>query len=336
MITVQAHSRLHFGLFSLATESHWPNGEGQSVIPARKFGGVGLMVESPGVRIRVEQADSWSAEGPMAQRILGMVDPLIYHHVGRTETPNKITVEQWPAAHVGLGTGTQLALALARSLRPADRDFDATVCTAQVASLLGRGERSALGIYGFLDGGFMIEGGKRIGSSQIAPLLVRHEFPRGWRIVLTIPLSIEGLHGGAERDAFKQLVSRPNHLAATNSLCRLALLGMLPALVEQDCRAFGESLYDFNRRVGEMFAPVQGGPYSHPRVAELVEFIRKQDVPGVGQSSWGPTVFAVVADEERASHLAATLRQRFALTADEVICTAACNHGATVTGEQER
>lgn len=333
MITVQAHSRLHFGLFSLATESHWPNSEGQRVIPARQFGGVGLMVQSPGVRVSVEKAEQWSAEGPLAERIMRIVEPLIANEFGSTCTPHKITVEQWPPAHVGLGTGTQLALAIARALHNSEQmPFHSEI--AQIYGiLLGRGQRSVLGIHGFVQGGFLIEGGQPINKPRLAPLLVRGEFPNSWRIVLAIPLSIQGLHGRPEREAFIRLAAQPTSLSATDSLCRLALLGMLPALVEQDCQAFGESLYDFNRRVGEMFAPVQGGPYSHRRVAELVDFIRKQDVPGVGQSSWGPTVFAIVADEERANHLAAALGKRFGLTADEVICTAACNHGAIVIGE---
>jgi beta-RFAP synthase len=328
MITVQTAARLHFGLFSLATQSHWPNSEGQPLIPARQFGGVGMMVQSPGVRVRVEPAGSWSAEGPLADRIMRIVDPLIAREVGRARTPHKITVEQWPAAHVGLGTGTQLALALARAfcLEPY-----ANVTAASYANLLGRGQRSALGILGFLHGGFLVEGGKEVGEHQIAPMLVRREVPSVWRIVLTIPLSIQGLHGRAERDAFDRLFSEPIPLGATESLCRLALLGMLPALVDHDCLSFGESLYDFNRRVGEMFAPVQGGPYSHPIVAELVKFIRGEGVPGTGQSSWGPTVFAMVADQERANDLAAKIRKRFNLNTEEVICTAACNHGAVVT-----
>jgi predicted sugar kinase len=108
---------------------------------------------------------------------------------------------------------------------------------------------------------------------------------------------------------------------------------MLPALSESDCRAFGEALYDFNRRVGELFAPVQGGPYAHPLLAELVAYVRSQGVPGVGQSSWGPTTFAIV-PEDRANELAKSVRERFHLSDGEVIVTSACNTGAVVLGER--
>src|SRR5262249_49758434 len=70
MITVQAPSRLHFGPFHLATDTHWPNSAGKSTLPARHFGGVGLMVRDPGLRLTMRPAADWSAEGPLAERAL--------------------------------------------------------------------------------------------------------------------------------------------------------------------------------------------------------------------------------------------------------------------------
>jgi len=330
MIAVQAPSRLHFGLFNLAVDERWPNSEGELTVPARQFGGVGLMVQAPGVRVRVEPADSWVADGPLATRALN------YAHALRGTSslkPQRILVESGSREHVGLGTGTQLALAIAHALLP-DVAFPWDVATARgIAGALGRGRRSALGIHGFLHGGFLVEVGKPPGVPGVAPLLARCEVPAAWRIVLVIPSAVQGLHGEKEREGFAALLKSATALPTTDALCRLVLLGMLPALRQAEFGAFGEALYDFNRRVGDMFLPVQGGPYSHPVVADLVGFIRKQGVAGVGQSSWGPTVFAVLESEDRAQHLARTIREHFGLQTDEVIVTAACNHGATVTGE---
>ena len=71
---------------------------------------------------------------------------------------------------------------------------------------------------------------------------------------------------------------------------------MVPALIEKDLEVFGEAVYDFNARVGEAFAPVQGGIYADSRIADVIGFVRRQGARGVGQSSWGPAVFAVVDD----------------------------------------
>ena len=102
---------------------------------------------------------------------------------------------------------------------------------------------------------------------------------------------------------------------------------MLPALHEVDLPAFGEALYEFNRRVGEMFRPAQGSVYSQPATEEWVGFLRKQGVHGVGQSSWGPTVFAVL-EADQAEHLARHIRNTFGPNEGTVIVTRACNRGA--------
>lgn len=334
MITVQAASRLHFGLFSLATDSHWANSEGQRVIPARRFGGVGLMVESPGIRVRVEPADSWSAEGPLAERALSyartFADQLIHPPEIR---PHRIIVEQSAPEHVGLGTGTQLGLSIARALVAATGGKWQADDAAYWSERLARGKRSAVGTHGFNHGGFLVEAGKHPPSAEIAPLIVRSEFPPNWRIALVVHPGTKGLHGRQEQDALARLYQECTPLPTVEALSRLVLLGMLPALVQRDLPAFGEALYDFNRRVGELFAPVQGGPYADHWLGDAVAYIRKHGAAGVGQSSWGGTLFAVTVDEDRAKYLRQKIRRRFLLEPEQVICTAACNHGATVTGE---
>jgi predicted sugar kinase len=152
-------------------------------------------------------------------------------------------------------------------------------------------------------------------------------------LVLAVPRDAPGLHGTGEQEAFDRLAGRSAVPEQTAVLCRLVLLGLLPAAVERDLDAFGEALYEFNRRVGESFAPVQGGPYAGPRVAELVTFLRGQGVRGVGQSSWGPAVFAVVGGEEQAADLAGRIRVRFGLDPGEAFVTQAWNHGAVVEAD---
>jgi beta-ribofuranosylaminobenzene 5'-phosphate synthase len=330
MITVQAPSRLHFGLFNLAADTHWPDAEGKPNLPARHFGGVGLMVRDPGVRVTVRPSPDWSATGPFATRALDyarrLADGLQPYF---TPVPQHISIEPCGAEHAGLGTGTQLALAVGRALLESFGDLQLEAI--ELARLLGRGTRSALGIHGFEQGGFLVEGGKgKPTESAAAPLVARSSFPEDWRIVLVIPSGVRGLHGGQERQAFQELQDRLPSSATIDALCRLALLGMLPALAEHDLTAFGEALYNFNRRVGELFAPVQGGTYCQPRTAEMIDYLRQDGIRGVGQSSWGPTVFAVVADDDQAGKLADKICKRFSLQAGEVICTTACNTGATL------
>jgi predicted sugar kinase len=78
---------------------------------------------------------------------------------------------------------------------------------------------------------------------------------------------------------------------------------MLPALERQSCPEFGEAVYRFGRLAGECFAAVQGGPFASREIARVIETIRDFGVAGVGQSSWGPTVFAICESEAEANRL---------------------------------
>src|SRR5262245_24806488 len=319
LIRVRASSRLHFGLLRLPSADDSPD--------SRIFGGVGLMVRAPSLRMALPPAPAWSAGGPLADRALDFAKRAADGLASRGSAlgPWAVDIECAPAEHTGLGTGTQLALAVSRAVAAASSVPSPS--PAALAALVGRGTRSAIGIHGFAQGGFLVDGGKAR-DTRVAPLIARCDFPEDWRVVLVLPRGRQGLHGAGERDVFAQ--SAPaDSLCPTDVLCRLALLGMLPAVHERELASFGEALYELNRRVGEMFRRWQGGTYAHPETAALVEFIRRQGVPGAGQSSWGPTVYAVT-DAERTGVLAERLRERFALSAQEVLITEADNRGAEV------
>jgi beta-RFAP synthase len=191
-----------------------------------------------------------------------------------------------------------------------------------------------LGFHGFFHGGFLVEAGQK-SQERISPLVARLAFPEAWRIVLVIPPGESGVHGMEEKEAFQQLLTEGIPLQQIEHLCRLTLLGLLPALVERDLKTFSEALFEYNSLAGQTFAKFQGGTYASPRITELVQFIRGQGIPGVGQSSWGPTVFAITEDEIIANDLARHIRQSFHLQENDVIVTSACNHGATVNVTEE-
>jgi beta-RFAP synthase len=327
VIRVRTGSRLHFGLFSLPSEhaGPWLNQEGEPTLPRRSFGGVGLMVDKPSIAVTVERAATWSVEGPSWERALKFAHSCC--HAAHLPDCFKISIESASAEHVGLGSGTQLGIAIARAI--AELTGQPSHDAADLARRVGRGLRSSLGIHGFAHGGLLIEGGKT-SSSAISPLLVRRDFPEDWRIMLITPKNRIGVHGNGEVDAFASLAKSPPDDRGTESLCRLAVLGMLPALVEGDFDGFGEALYDFNRRAGEIFSSTQGGIYAHPHIEKLVRVIRNANVKGVGQTSWGPTVFAV-ARGAQAFGLCDWLTRKNHVRHDEIIIANARNRGADVS-----
>ena len=311
MIELCTPSRLHFGLLAYSRSG------------ARQFGGVGLMIRKPEVVVRVESSDTIRATGPMAERAASFAERFIERCDDPALRGAHIQVVRAPRPHTGLGTGTQLGMAVARALALVigRDDWDA----AELAQRVGRGERSAIGAYGFFTGGLIVEGGK-LDTTRLSPLLAHQPFPAGWRIVLVSPRRLEGLSGTRERQAFAHMPDISDD--ATAAMCRLVLLGLLPALRENDLPAFGEALFALQQTVGQCFAPAQGGIYADPMLDDIVQFIRAQNIPGVGQSSWGPTLYAVVEDHERAERLVHSLRGQFDFNDEEVIVTEVDNDGA--------
>jgi len=297
MTRVQAPNRLHFGLLSLPVEgvTHWPGLDAAAGLPARHFGGVGLMIDRPGLTVSIEPADAWSGDGALGQRAMAMAQRFTATLPAAEQRSFAVRVEEAPTEHVGLGVGTQLGLAVAQAI--ACETGHADWAAVELARRVGRGERSAIGVHGFTGGGLIVEGGKRPGEA-ISPLVCRAAFPAEWAVLLCVPEDSADWHGARERQAFARLGKLAPTPAETEALCRVVLMNILPALAAVDLAAFGDALHEFNARVGDVFAPAQGGRYGSPAIAEWVRKLRAAGLRGVGQSSWGPTVFAVVPKEE--------------------------------------
>jgi len=311
-VVVRTGSRLHLGLIAPAGGTR------------RRFGGAGLMIAEPELRVRAQRAERWSASGAEAARVLEFA-----RRFANAETPPaSFRVETAPPSHSGLGSGTQLGLAVARALSALG---GATPSPADLARQTGRGARSAIGLWGFAHGGFLVDAGRppaAEATSEPAPLIIRHPVPEEWRFVVLIPADARGLSGEAERSAFASLAAVP--AATVERLCETLLLGVLPALLERDLAGFGESLYAYGVLAGECFASVQGGPFLNARVAETVAWIRRAGTRGVGQSSWGPAVFAVCGDEGEARALADAAQRANVTRGGTVLIACPRNQGAAV------
>lgn len=314
-LVVQTGARLHFGLLAHGAE-----------IP-RRFGGAGVMVSGCGFRLRgtISDTDDVRGDEATARRVGEFVSTIRTTWAPSVSLPPcRIDVEQAIPPHAGLGSGTQLGLAVARLVTSLAGQTD--LSAVKLAQLAGRGLRSGLGVHGFGQGGFLVDGGKRDANS-VAPLVSRLEFPAAWRFVLIIPREHNGLSGAAEKAAFSDMAGMP--VATTEHLCRLLLLQMLPAVAEADFAACSDAIYEYGRVVGEYFAPYQGGVYSSALARELVPQLREQGYTGVGQSSWGPTLFVLCPSEAAAAELCGTLQREARCPNCDVLTAAPLNHGAT-------
>lgn len=319
---IRCHSRLHFGLLSACIPGSQAPAPGE--LHPRSYGGAGLMIANPSLHISAEPAQYWKATGPGADRALEFIEACRRALASSVCPPLHFRIVSMPPAHAGLGSGTQLGLAIARLMAEGAGLRD--VSEVELAGWVHRGRRSALGIHGFRHGGFLVEAGKHDAAS-ISPLAIRLNFPSDWPIVVVNPEGQSGLSGAQEAEAFRQLEARPYPAGETERLCRLLLLAAVPALVERDFQSFVRAIYEYNRRVGECFAAVQGGVYSHPGTAQMLQTLLERGYDGVGQSSWGPSAYIFCEDEDRAA--AATRIVKETIRA-EVVITRATNEGALV------
>ncbi|HUE73688.1 MAG TPA: hypothetical protein VMP01_22610 [Pirellulaceae bacterium] len=311
-ITIRAPSRLHFGLFALAGAS------------GRRFGGVGAMLRQPGLQLHIEPARTWNNTGPLAERIATAADRWRQFHGLATLPQCRIAVEHAPPEHVGLGLGTQLALGVAAGLSA----FCGLPASApqELAQSVGRGRRSAIGTYGFALGGLLVEQGKLPGE-PISPLDTRLDLPADWRFVLVRPSEVRGLSGEIENAAMDRITVS---LEATATLIREVRVHLVPAAATADFGSFAGSLFRYSALAGSFYAEHQGGLYNGPVLTALVERIRGWGHSGIGQSSWGPTLFVAQPSERSAHELVERLRGEWDGPPLDLVVAEPDNQGAVI------
>src|SRR3989338_5149866 len=160
-IEVRAQARLHFGFLDLS--------EGQG----RRFGGMGGPIDGPRLVLRMEPAKRGLGEGEQAERSAVQAAPSFEGVEVRPEA--RIRVVETIPEHVGLGSGTQLALAVASGLT---RLHDLALSPEEQCSLMNRARRSGVGYHLFQRGGFVVEGGHTVEGQKLGeapPLLMHHE-----------------------------------------------------------------------------------------------------------------------------------------------------------------
>jgi beta-ribofuranosylaminobenzene 5'-phosphate synthase len=313
-VTVSAPARLHLGFLDL-------NGG-----LGRRFGSIGLTINSPRTRLTVSAARRMSVVGPEQERVQASLD-VMQRALGLAGEHN-VTIDEAIPPHAGLGSGTQLALALAAGLRGL---YGLPLDVGNDAMRLKRGARSGVGIGLFEQGGLVVDGGHGPAPGP-APIVSRMPFPERWRVVLVLDPNRQGLHGADEGKAFAALAPFPERSAA--EICRLVLMQALPSVAEQDLAGFGTAIRAMQRILGDHFAPAQGGHrFTSPAVGACIEALDRAGAHGVGQSSWGPTGFAFAATQDEAERLAQLARSHAGNALDIRVCSA-LNCGADITARR--
>jgi beta-RFAP synthase len=320
-VELKSPARLHLGMLSFGAPE------------VRAYGGVGVMIDRPGVHLRMSRGrpttgDRFHARGPLADRAVAFAHACAEAWRLDDAAAGMIEVVQVPDSHAGLGSGTQLGLAVAACMRQLFRPSDAAAApdgvvrfdnsdAVELARAVGRGRRSCVGVYGFSGGGLIIEGGRFVSADRardddatrpFSPLLARVQLPADWRCVVFGMRNAVGLHGDAEKQAFASLAPVPREISA--ELSRIAVMDLWPAAVEGRFVELSEALFQYGLLAGKPFEPASSClPYART-MADLIATLQAWGVRGCAQSSWGPTVMACCESAAAAD----TVADRFAAT----------------------
>jgi len=316
-VYVKTPARLHFGLIDM-------NGDME-----RFFGGLGVAIDRPNVILEAQTSESFSVTGEKIKQVTALAKRFLETYCINADV--SIHIKQIIPEHAGLGSGTQLALAVAAALA---KLFHVKAPIQELSIVMKRGRRTGVGTAVFDQGGFVVDGGKKMNNGPIIsesfpPLIFRQPFPEDWKFVVAVPNVKKGLAKTEEKNAFSRLPPMPAE--DVGKICRLTMMKLLPALIDRDIESFGDALTQIQIVIGEYFAGVQGGTFSSLTATEAIDFMKKRGAHGVGQSSWGPAVYGLVQGETQAKKLRDEV-ESFLQDRDggQVFVANANNRGATI------
>jgi beta-ribofuranosylaminobenzene 5'-phosphate synthase len=288
-VCIEAYARLHFGVLDLRGSA------------GRWFGGIGAASSAPSLLLSASQSSDLVVDGDDAGRAAEFARQFLEHY--RIAGGAHVRVHRALPPHAGLGSGTQLALSIGRALAAL---YGIEAEPSVLARVMGRGQRSAIGTWTFAGGGLVVEGGRRAGTDACGPLIARLPFPETWRCVVIVPDGPPGISGADEADAFSRL-PKPSE-QEVERVSHLVLMALLPALADGDLGQFGRALSEIQELTGHWFAPAQGGTFAPGPSRALVRQLADWGAVGVGQSSWGPTVYGIVDGDGTAEQLVERVR----------------------------
>jgi len=321
-VYVKTPSRLHFSLIDM-------NGQ-----LGRVDGSLGLAINYPNVVLEASKSEEIGVRGEERAFVQELAS--VFLRQFKISSGAQIEVKSKIPKHVGLGSNTQLSLAVASVL---SRIYGIEKTTRELAIIMKRGGTSGIGVAAFEKGGLILDGGHSFGrdgekqsflpssasKAQPAPVLVRYAFPEEWFFVIAIPHIHRGVHGEEEISVFKKRC--PINAAYVGKACRIVLMKLLPALLERNIEKFGSGLTELQ---DAGFASATKD-LMHPVVRRCIRLMLKKGAYGAGQSSFGPSTFGLVQGEDEAGKLRDLVADFLEETSGgDVFYTSANNRGATI------
>lgn len=281
----------------------------------RVDGGIGLMLDRPNVIFEASNnAKEFKIEAHKYYReSIEVINEIASNVFKSFEISNKnfhFNLKRYYPSHVGLGSKTQLSLAIATAITKL-KQFN-NIDVKNLTKLVERGGTSGVGWRGFETGGFILDAGHDFGigkeketylpssavkSADPALTILRYPIPENWRFVLVIPNVKNGAYGDDEVRIFQN--HAPISKEEVNEVSHQILMKILPGIVKNDLTCFGEGL----KRIQSIGFKKVEIELQHDIVKDVLTFFEDYGVKAYGMSSFGPSVVGILESEEEANKL---------------------------------
>jgi len=314
-VRIRTPSRIHLGFYNIRYKNVM-------------FGSIGLTVNRPFYDITFERCDEievMSSDSSKIREIFKITEKVL-DAIG---LPGglRMRIRSYIDRHIGLGSTTQLLMAIISAV---DRLYGIKVDPWTLFKNIGRRNVSGVGVAGFLKGGFIVDSGWR--DKRPPQVIMRHPFPRDWRIILIVPKRERGFSEDVEE---RYLMPKNPSPDLRRELLEHAFLGIIPGVVNKDFKMFTYHLEMLDRALGKYYEDIQGGRYLSRHAQDIVSILKDLGGRGIGQSSWGPTIYSFFESEKRAIGAYKALKKKFdklGLSVDVIICKGQ-NRGAIIWSE---
>lgn len=280
----------------------------------RVDGGIGLMLDKPNVVFEASNsADEFQIEAHRYYResidVINDKASMVFKAYNINNKNFHFHLKRYYPSHVGLGSKTQLSLAIATAIAKLKK---LDISSRELTNLVERGGTSGIGWRGFESGGFILDGGHDFGkgkekesflpssasgSANPAITILTYPIPENWRFLLIIPNVEKGAYGDEEVSIFEKHAPIPK--SEVNEVSHQIIMKVIPGLLKNDLQCFGEGL----KRIQSIGFKKIEIRLQHEIVKKLLKFFETYGLKAYGMSSFGPSVVGITESKEEAIKL---------------------------------
>ncbi|MFX1496503.1 MAG: beta-ribofuranosylaminobenzene 5'-phosphate synthase [Promethearchaeota archaeon] len=281
----------------------------------RVDGGIGLMLDRPNVIFEASNnAQEFKIEAHKYYResieVINEKASKVFKVFNISNKNFHFHLKRYYPSHVGLGSKTQLSLAIARAITLLKNIKN--IKLEDLTKIVERGGTSGIGWRGFERGGFILDAGHDFGqgkeketflpssaskNAEPALTLFRHDIPTNWRFVLVIPNVGKGAYGDDEVSIFQNYAPIPKE--EVNEVSHQVLMKVIPGIIKRDLKCFGEGL----KRIQSIGFKKIEISLQNDIVKYLLKFFENYGLKAYGMSSFGPSVIGITESEPEANDL---------------------------------